>query len=79
MRFVHDRYGDFVLLRPRVTAATALLCPGPALAGLGLASRPVAVFVAAMLAGMALFEALGRAKPRGNASAPVASASGAGR
>jgi cytochrome c-type biogenesis protein CcmH len=32
MRFVHDRYGDFVLLRPRLTAATALLWATPALA-----------------------------------------------
>ncbi len=32
MRFVHDRYGDFVLLRPRITAATALLWATPAIA-----------------------------------------------
>jgi len=43
------------------------LCPGPALAGLGLAFRPVAIFVAAMLAGMALFELTGRARPRAGA------------
>ncbi|WP_343896242.1 cytochrome c-type biogenesis protein [Craurococcus roseus] len=30
--FVHERYGDFVLLRPRFTAATALLWATPALA-----------------------------------------------
>ena len=30
--FVHDRYGDFVLLRPRFTAATALLWATPAVA-----------------------------------------------
>lgn len=48
------------------------LCPGPALAGLGLAFRPVAVFVAAMLAGMALSELLGRAGRRtGTASSPA--------
>ena len=37
------------------------LCPGPALAGLGLVFQPVALFVVAMLAGMALFELTGRA------------------
>jgi cytochrome c-type biogenesis protein CcmH len=30
--FVHDRYGDFVLLRPRFTAATAILWATPAVA-----------------------------------------------
>jgi cytochrome c-type biogenesis protein CcmH len=32
IRFVHDRYGDFVLLRPPLTAATALLWAAPVLA-----------------------------------------------
>jgi cytochrome c-type biogenesis protein CcmH len=32
MRFVHDRYGDFVLLRPPLRAATALLWAMPAIA-----------------------------------------------
>jgi len=32
IRFVHDRYGDFVLLRPPVTAATMLLWATPILA-----------------------------------------------
>ncbi|MBW8270319.1 cytochrome c-type biogenesis protein [Caldovatus aquaticus] len=32
VRFVHARYGDFVLLRPPLTAATALLWAMPALA-----------------------------------------------
>jgi len=32
MRFVHDRYGDFVLLRPPFKATTALLWATPALA-----------------------------------------------
>jgi cytochrome c-type biogenesis protein CcmH len=32
MRFVHDRYGDFVLLRPPVNTATILLWATPALA-----------------------------------------------
>jgi len=35
MRFVHERYGDFVLLRPPVNAATILLWGTPALALLG--------------------------------------------
>ena len=41
--FVHERYGDFVLLRPRFTAATALLWATPAvalLAGLVLVATP---------------------------------------
>ena len=33
--FVHDRYGDFVLLRPPLQAATALLWATPAVALLG--------------------------------------------
>lgn len=38
IRFVHERYGDFVLLRPPLTAATALLWAMPILAlGGGLA------------------------------------------
>jgi cytochrome c-type biogenesis protein CcmH len=32
VRFVHERYGDFVLLRPRLSAATALLWATPAIA-----------------------------------------------
>ncbi len=32
MRFVHDRYGDFVLLRPPVRAATIILWAMPAIA-----------------------------------------------
>ncbi len=35
MRFVHQRYGDFVLLRPPVNWATMLLWATPALALLG--------------------------------------------
>ena len=46
--FVHERYGDFVLLRPRVTAATALLWATPAVA---------------LLAGALLFRAARRARP----------------
>lgn len=38
------------------------LCPGPALANLGLAFRPAAIFVAAMIAGMALFKLSDRAR-----------------
>ena len=33
--YLHDRYGDFVLLRPPFTAATALLWGMPAIALLG--------------------------------------------
>ncbi len=39
-------------------------CPGPALVGLGMGLRGAGVFVAAMLAGMALFEVLERLRPR---------------
>lgn len=53
------------------------LCPGPALAGLGLAFRPVAIFVIAMLAGMAVFELMGRLRSR--ASAPASPAPSTGR
>ncbi|WP_421989147.1 cytochrome c-type biogenesis protein [Roseococcus sp.] len=35
IRFVHDRYGDFVLLRPPLRLATLLLWATPALALLG--------------------------------------------
>ncbi|MBD60137.1 MAG: hypothetical protein CL808_08480, partial [Citromicrobium sp.] len=53
-------------LDPRLIGGSALfgigwglagLCPGPALASLGTASLPAAIFVAAMLAGMLLFRA----------------------
>jgi cytochrome c-type biogenesis protein CcmH len=43
VRFVHDRYGDFVLLRPPVTAATALLWAAPALV---LAGAVAAILIA---------------------------------
>ena len=44
VEFVHERYGDFVLLRPRFTAATALLWATPAVALLVRSARrrPVA-------------------------------------
>ena len=54
--FVHDRYGDFVLLRPRFTAATALLWATPAVA---------------LLAG-ALLVRSSRRRPSGTAPAPAA-------
>lgn len=38
------------------------LCPGPALVGLGMGLGPAAVFVAAMLAGMGVFEAVERVR-----------------
>ena len=40
--FLHDRYGDFILYRPRLTLGTALLWFGPAvllLIGIGVAVR----------------------------------------
>lgn len=39
------------------------LCPGPAVVDLGVAFGRAAIFVAAMLAGMAGFELAGRARP----------------
>ena len=54
--------------------ALAGFCPGPALVTLGAGSGKAVVFVAAMLAGMAIFEAIERARD-GDASArraPVA-------
>jgi uncharacterized protein len=39
-------------------------CPGPALVALGAGAPKAAVFVAAMLAGMAIFEVLEKAKAR---------------
>ncbi|GGG32278.1 hypothetical protein GCM10010964_20270 [Caldovatus sediminis] len=43
VRYLHERYGDFVLLRPPVTAATALLWAAPALA---LAGGATAILLA---------------------------------
>jgi len=59
--FVHQRYGDFVLLRPRFTAATALLWATPTVA---------------LLAGALLFRAGRRARhgPVGAASAALTEA-----
>jgi cytochrome c-type biogenesis protein CcmH len=54
--FVHQRYGDFVLLRPRFTAATALLWATPAVA---------------LLAGALLFRA-GRRRPSSGPAAAAA-------
>ncbi len=54
--FVHERYGDFVLLRPRFTAATALLWATPAVA---------------LLAGALLVRAA-RRRPGGAPPAPAA-------
>jgi len=39
-------------------------CPGPAVVALGMGLQPAAVFVAAMLAGMAVFEILERRRVR---------------
>jgi cytochrome c-type biogenesis protein CcmH len=57
--FVHERYGDFVLLRPRFTAATALLWATPAVA---------------LLAGALLFRAGRRARPDAAAPAALTEA-----
>ena len=54
--FVHARYGDFVLLRPRFTAATALLWATPAVA---------------LLAGALLFRA-SRRRPADAPAGPAA-------
>jgi len=40
------------------------LCPGPAIAALAIGGAPAALFLAAMAAGMALFEAVDRLPPR---------------
>jgi uncharacterized membrane protein YedE/YeeE len=40
------------------------VCPGPAIVNLGFATGPAAVFFAAMLAGMAVFEVFDRATAR---------------
>jgi cytochrome c-type biogenesis protein CcmH len=57
--FVHERYGDFVLLRPRFTAATALLWATPAVA---------------LLAGALLFRAGRRNRPDAAAPAGLTEA-----
>ena len=44
-------------------------CPGPALVALGLGEPKALLFVAAMLAGMGLFELLQRRRPIGEANA----------
>ena len=48
------------------------LCPGPALAALSLAFWPVAIFVVAMFAGMAVFELMRRWRPEAEAPASPA-------
>jgi uncharacterized protein len=40
------------------------LCPGPALVAMGMGQRPALVFVAAMLAGMVVYEIVERLRPR---------------
>jgi uncharacterized protein len=47
-------------------------CPGPALVAMGAGYAKAAVFVAAMLAGMALFELIERNRPRSGAAADAA-------
>ena len=47
------------------------LCPGPAIADLSLAFRPVAIFVIAMLGGMALFKLIDRVPGGGAAASPT--------
>ena len=45
-------------------------CPGPAIASLITGSGDVALFVASMIAGMGLFQAVGAASPRSTISPP---------
>lgn len=47
------------------------LCPGPAVADLSVAFRPVVIFVIAMLGGMALFRLMERMRGGGAAGSPV--------
>jgi uncharacterized membrane protein YedE/YeeE len=49
------------------------LCPGPALVALGMGLAPALVFVAAMVAGMGLFELLERRRARERARLPLRS------
>jgi uncharacterized membrane protein YedE/YeeE len=49
------------------------LCPGPALVALGMGLAPALVFVAAMVAGMGLFEMLERRRARERARLPLRS------
>ncbi|MDM0121918.1 DUF6691 family protein [Variovorax arabinosiphilus] len=48
-------------------------CPGPALVALGMGLAPALVFVAAMLAGMGLFEAIERRRARERTRPPLRS------
>ncbi|MGJ7485661.1 DUF6691 family protein [Variovorax sp. LT2P21] len=48
-------------------------CPGPALVALGMGLAPALVFVAAMLAGMGLFETIERRRARERARPPLRS------
>lgn len=54
-------------------------CPGPALVALGAGQGGAAVFVGAMLAGMALFEAIERVRRPAPTADAEAAAPGAGR
>lgn len=53
-------------------------CPGPALVALGVGSGPALVFVAAMLAGMKLFDLLERRQATARGAAATATAQVAG-
>lgn len=48
-------------------------CPGPALVALGMGLAPALVFVAAMMAGMGLFETIERRRARERARPPLRS------
>jgi uncharacterized protein len=51
-------------------------CPGPALASLAVGGRPTLIFVAAMVAGMALFELFERLRSAHAAAMPPATSTG---
>lgn len=53
-------------------------CPGPALVAVGMGSGPALVFVAAMLAGMKLFDLLERRQASARGATATASAAGDG-
>lgn len=55
------------------------ICPGPAVVALGMGYVKAALFVAAMIAGMAVFEFLERRRAAGGGAGPAAGSHGNGR